>query len=231
MPFSARASSLSLLLIPLMGAALVGCGVQGRLIGEPRTVDSLRTENAILVQRNEDLADSLRFYDGINSGQYYREVRTLRDRLARLAYEVSVLRDGGLTVATLQADALFEPASATLRPHGVERLAEVAAHIKETYPDRRLRIEGHADNIPLGESLHEKYPSNWELSAARASTVARHLIDEHEMAPERFAVVGFGSTRPTATNDTAAGRWLNRRVRIAVLPTPNEFGRALGLSW
>ena len=230
MPPSVRTSLLFVLLAPF-AILLTGCTAQQQLTEAQQTVDSLRTENAILRHRNADLADSLRFYDDIESGQYYREMRTLRDRLARLAYEVSLLRDGGITVATLQADAVFEPASARLRSHGVERLAEVAAHIQQTYPDRRLRIEGHADNIPLGESLQEKYPSNWELSAARAATVARHLIDEHEVTPDRFVVLGFGSTRPVASNDTAAGRWLNRRVRIAVLPEPHGYGRPLDISW
>lgn len=217
-------------LLPLLGL-LVGCASPRQLADAEHTIDALRTENAILEQRNADLADSLRFYDDIDSGQYYRDLRTLNDQLARLAYEVSLLRDGGITVATLQADVLFEPATATLREHGVERLAEIAAHIRTAYPDRHIRIEGHADNVPLGPSLQEKYPTNWELSAARAATVARHLIDEHEMAPDRFAVIGYGETRPVASNDSAAGRWLNRRVRIAVLPEPHDYGRPIDIAW
>ena len=221
-------SLLLLVIAPLLG----GCAAQRELIDQQnRTIDSLRTENAILEERVATLNDSIQFYDDIESGAYYRQMRTLRDRLTRLAYEVSLLRDRGITVATLQADALFEPASAMLRAHGVERLAEIAQHLKETYPDRQIRVEGHADNVPLGPSLQEKYPSNWELSAARAAAVTRHLIDEHGAAPDRFAVMGFGSTQPVADNDTAAGRWLNRRVRIAVLPEPSRADRPIDLSW
>lgn len=221
------------LLLPLLllFGFLSGCGPARQLTGAQETIDALRTENAILEQRNADLADSLQFYDDLDSGQYYREMRTLRDQMARLAYEVSLLRDGGITVATLQADVLFEPATATLRDHGIERLAEIATHLQEAYPDRRLRIEGHADNVPLGESMQERYPTNWELSTARAAAVARHLIDTHEMPSDRFAVVGYSATRPVASNDSAAGRWLNRRVRIAVLPEPHEYGRPLDIAW
>jgi chemotaxis protein MotB len=61
--------------------------------------------------------------------------------------------------------------------------------------------------------------------------VARHLIDTHEIDPDRFGVLGLGSTRPVADNDTAAGRWLNRRVRIAVLPEPSNADRPTELSW
>lgn len=231
MSLSARTAPPALLLLTLLSAVLSGCAVQRHLTGTEQTVDSLRTENAVLKQRAADLADSLQFYDDIASGQYDREMRTLHDRLARMAYEASILRDGGTTVATLQADAIFEPASATLRLHGVERLAEIAEHIRTAYPDRTLRIEGYADNIPLGAGLRETYPSNWELSAARAAVVARHLIDEHELSEDRFAVVSYGSTRPVASNDSAAGRWLNRRVRIAVLPEPRTYDRPHDIAW
>jgi chemotaxis protein MotB len=220
------------LLFALLVPVLTGCTAQRELIDQQqRTIDSLQTENAILQDRTTVLTDSLQFYDDVESGAYYREMRTLRDRLTRLVYESSLLRDRGITVATLQADALFEPASAILRPHGIDQLAEIVKDLQSTYPERQIRIEGHADNVPLGPSLQEKYPSNWELSAARAAAVARHLIDTHEIDPDRFGVLGFGSTRPVADNDTAAGRWLNRRVRIAVLPEPSNADRPTELSW
>lgn len=79
-----------------------------------------------------------------------------------------------------------------------------------------IRIEGHSDPIPLGPSLRDRYPSNWELSAARASAVARALIDEYELSPGRVEVVAYGDAQPIATNDTAEGRKQNRRVRIAL---------------
>lgn len=220
------------LLLALLAPLLVGCAAQQELIAtQQRAIDSLRTEQAVLQDRVAALSDSLQFYDDIESGAYYRQLRTLRDRLTRLTYEVSLLRDRGITVATLQADALFEPASATLRAHGVDRLAEVAQHLRDAYPERQIRVEGHADNVPLGPSLQAKYPSNWELSSARAAAVARHLIDEHGTSPDRLAILGFGATEPVADNDTAAGRWLNRRVRIAVLPAPSRADRPAELSW
>lgn len=220
-----------LLALLLLAPFLNGCVTQRQFAEVQETVDSLRTENAILHQRATDLADSLQLYDDVASGQYDRDMRTLRDRLARLTYEVDLLRDGGITVATLQADVLFEPATATLRAYGIEQLDEIAEHLQQAYPDRSIRVEGHSDDVPLGTSLQEKYPSNWELSAARAAVVTRHLIDEHEMDADRFAVIGFGSTRPIASNDSAGGRWLNRRVRIAVLPEPHDYSGPFDISW
>lgn len=227
-----RPALCALLLTALLATALMGCTAQRELLTQQsRTIDSLRTENAILQERITALSDSLQFYDDIESGAYYRQRRTLQDRVTRLAYEVTLLRERGITVATLPADALFEPASATLRDTGTERLTEVGQDLIATYPDRQIRIEGHADNVPLGESLQDKYPSNWELSAARAAAVARHLMETHDLEPDRFGILGFGDTRPVADNDSAAGRWLNRRVRIAVLPEPSHADRPVDLSW
>ena len=208
----------------------MGCATQRELVDQQqRTLDSLRTENAILQDQVAALNDSLQFYDDIESGAYYRRLRTLRDRLTRLTYEVSLLRDG----ASPWAHSKPMPSSSQQVPRCARTAWSAWSRSPstcKTYPDRPIRVEGHADNVPFGPSLQEKYPSNWELSAARAAAVARHLIDEHEVDPDRFGILGFGSTRPVADNDTAAGRWLNRRVRIAVLPEPSNR-RPTELSW
>ncbi|MDX1429286.1 MAG: flagellar motor protein MotB [Rhodothermales bacterium] len=124
----------------------------------------------------------------------------------------------GETITVLLTDLYFESGSAALNRDGVERLARVADEIRSAYPNRRLRIEGHTDSNPIGSALKQTYPSNWELSAARAASVVRHFQWTHTMDPGRFEVVGFGHYAPVATNDTAEGRRENRRVRIAVLP-------------
>jgi chemotaxis protein MotB len=124
----------------------------------------------------------------------------------------------GETITVLLTDLYFESGSATLTPDGVARLAEVASTIRSRYPDRRIRVEGHTDSNPIGPSLKDTYPSNWELSSARAAAVVRHFQWTHGMIPEQFEVVGFGNYQPVGTNATADGRKRNRRVRIAVLP-------------
>ena len=221
-------------LLALVGLLLLGSGCASLNLsptetdGEP---ESLRAQNERLRTEIRLLRDSLQTADDVATGRFYRDLRVLHNRIDRLTYELSLLREGGQTFASISADELFQPASATLSNAGKARLDELGARLMETYPERRLRIEGHADDTPLSAEMQEQFPSNWELSAARASAVARYLIDTLELPPERFVIVGFGATEPIASNDTASGRRQNRRVRIAVLPTPRDFSRPLDTSW
>jgi len=222
-------------------ALLFGSGLAVLLLGGCATaqfggnsssrLDSLRAENATLRAQLRRAEDSLDFREDVQTGQYYRDLRVLNDRLNRLTYEVRTLRDGGQTVRVLSADALFEPATATLTSAGAEQLQTVIARLQAAYPRRTIRVEGHASDTPLGEELQKQFASNWELSAARATTVVRHLISESGLDPTQFIAVSYGATDPVASNETARGRRRNRRVRIAVLPSPRDYSRPFETAW
>ncbi len=181
-------------------------------------LDSMYAENRQLLGRIEALRDSLQFYDDIDSGQYYRDRRMLELEIDRLEYELAVCSDGGEIMQTLLVESLFAPASANLLDAGLGVLAGVADSLMALPSGYRFRVAGHADDTPIGGSLQERYPSNWELSAARAAAVVRHLTETYELDADRFEVVSFGTTRPVATNATAAGRSQNRRIEIVVVP-------------
>jgi chemotaxis protein MotB len=215
----------------LAGLLCSGCASLVPTPSEPTLADSLRAENAALRAQNEQLRDSLAFADDVRSGRYYRTVRTLNDQVTRLSYELVQRRDGGQTVAVHQTRDLFEPASARLTERGRQRLGAVAAQLRTTYPERAIRVEGHTDDVPVGPDLAERYPSNWELSGARATAVVRTLVEMTTLAADQFVAVAYGSTRPIATNDTERGRRRNRRVRIAVLPVPRDVIRPFETSW
>lgn len=212
-----------LLCLLLLAAPLVaGCGSQKTIVTEQRVlIDSLYTAERALRVELYALQDSIRFYDEIDSGYYYRRQRQLEDHINRLEFLVAARADTLCApdpVATLLSDELFEPASATLSDDGKTRLADLAALLDTTYAQHHFRIEGHADNVPLGASLQKQYPSNWELSAARAAAVVRYLAEAHALDPARFEVAALGSTRPVAPNATAEGRRRNRRIRIFATP-------------
>lgn len=106
----------------------------------------------------------------------------------------------------------FHPGSAQLRPESLKAIKAVAERIKPLAKTHLIQIEGHTDNQPISG----KFPSNWELSTARASTVVRALIGIHGFPNDHLAAVGYADSRPIAENKTPAGREKNRRIDIVI---------------
>lgn len=105
---------------------------------------------------------------------------------------------------------LFKSGDAYLKPVGKTFLDKVAMRLKAIH-NFRVHVEGHTDNQPMYSGT---YPSNWELSSARAGSVVRYFISSHSLTPSSLVVVGYGSTQPIGNNSTAEGRSKNRRVDI-----------------
>ncbi len=112
----------------------------------------------------------------------------------------------------IKEDILFDSGSTEIKPAVWELLDLIAALVKDL--PNLISIEGHTDAAPIHTAA---FPSNWELSATRATTLVRYFINQHHLAPERFAAIGFGGERPLASNDTPEGRSTNRRVDIVIL--------------
>ena len=160
--------------------------------------------------------------------------RDILDVMAPLVRQgqVSVIEtDRGVTIE-INDSVLFAAGQAQLSSAAVQAMRSVAAVIAATeFP---VTIEGHTDNIPISTP---QFPSNWELSAVRATTVLRLFVDSG-VAPSRLTAIGYGDQRPTAENFTAEGRARNRRVAIQIeaalpaqsaaalaVPTPARPGR------
>ena len=111
----------------------------------------------------------------------------------------------------VRTDILFQSGDATLPNRAIPALDALAETLIK-YPNP-VRVEGHTDNRPISNRF---YPSNWELSAARAASVV-HRFANAGVGPDRLSVIGFGENRPLKPNDTAAGRDANRRVVIVIL--------------
>ncbi|HOX26431.1 MAG TPA: OmpA family protein [Candidatus Krumholzibacteria bacterium] len=131
---------------------------------------------------------------------------TLLDRGVSGDVQVEVLGDGILF--RLEAPVLFAAGRADLQPASHDVLESLAGFLQK-FPGE-IRIEGHSDNVPI---LTDRFPSNWELSAARAGAVARYF-QGYGLQPTRLAATGYGEHRPLAGNDDAEGRARNRRVEI-----------------
>ncbi|MNX74372.1 Motility protein B [compost metagenome] len=131
---------------------------------------------------------------------------------AGLAEELeTTLTPEGLVVSISNAG-FFMSGDAGLRPKAVPTLDRIARMLKTS--GHTLRIEGHTDNTPISTA---RYPSNWELSAVRATNLVRFLIERHSYDPRRLSAAGYGEYYPKVPNDTEAHRAQNRRVDIVVL--------------
>jgi chemotaxis protein MotB len=137
----------------------------------------------------------------------------------------SQLRGTGVTVGirgneiviSLPSGRLFAPGQHTLRPEAKRALNKVSSAVKAQLPGATVRVEGHTDNQPI-KKQKDRFQSNWELSAARASSVLHYLVDKCHMDPKRVYMAGRGEYHPVANNSTPSGRQKNRRVELVILP-------------
>jgi len=112
---------------------------------------------------------------------------------------------------------LFDSGKANIKESAVSILNKIAPEVKESH--RHVRIEGHTDNLPIKT---QSFPSNWELSTARAVNVVKFMIENHNFSPYILSAAGYGEYRPVAPNDSAKHRALNRRVDIIILKSAQE---------
>jgi len=142
-----------------------------------------------------------------------------------LAEKVAVnFRTEGIAI-TLSNALLFPSGGVELGPESLATLAEIADLIRPM--PNEIRIEAHTDNLPTNSPL---YPTNWELSAARAARVARYLTEEANIEANRVAVLGYGEYRPLFPNDTREHRLLNRRADIVILYPSEKLAPTLDMS-
>jgi len=122
-----------------------------------------------------------------------------------------ILEKRGLVIR-ISEHLFFDSGDASIRSDFIPLLNILARALEKT--PNHIRIEGHTDNVPINNS---KYPSNWELSTARATTIVRHLLGHFDFGPERLSATGYAEFRPVDSNRTAEGRLQNRRVDFIIL--------------
>ncbi len=111
---------------------------------------------------------------------------------------------------------LFDSGSAEVKKEGKNVLDRVAEILKKV-ADRQIRIEGHTDDVPIGSRIAKKYPTNWELSNARATNVVKYL-HEKGIDPKLLSPGGYAEYRPVVSNETEEGKAKNRRIEIVLIP-------------
>ena len=210
-------------------------------------VSPLQSQLKEIRQENEELGfrvEELEQQNALLSTQLEQKVQELSDdkneemNQLKLTYEdlIGELKDqieaGEITITQL-ADQLrvkivdriiFPSGEAELSEKGMKVLAQVGGILRQT-KEKRIKVEGHTDNVPIHPNLRGQFDSNWELSVARATNVVRFLVEEVGLNAGIIEASGFGEHRPTATNKTRRGRAKNRRIEIRLLPQNEDVVR------
>ena len=191
--------------------------------------DSLNAKNAALAAQAADLQKKAADLDAARAAAEAEKAaevdkvkKSYEDLAAGLkseiaAGEIKITQLKGKLTVNLVDRILFDSGKAEVKDDGRKVLDKVGG-ILNTVQDKNIRIEGHTDNKPITGELQSKYASNWELSTARATAVARYLQDKAKVDPSRLVAAGFGEYHPVAPNDTAESRALNRRIEIVLVP-------------
>ena len=185
-------------------------------------IADLRKQNKDLKQENESLRAKAQALE-VEKTEEILGVKTMYEDLVQDME--SEIKKGKITITQLKGklkvnmvdEILFDSGRATIKPQGVkvlERVGKVLLNVK----DQIIRIEGHTDNVPIGAGLATKYPTNWELSVARATAVTRYLQEKIGVNPSLISATGYGPYRPIASNETEQGRTRNRRIEIVLVP-------------
>ena len=154
-------------------------------------------------------------HEGTNTSKNYRMTGLINDasfKSLEANFNIQVTRTEQGIRLSFADQILFDFGKADIRPAGHALLNHVAGAIQKV-PDA-VRVEGHTDNIPISTA---RFPSNWELSVARAVNVVKYFVEFGHIAPSRLSAVGYGESRPLVDNDTPANRMKNRRVEILLL--------------
>ena len=144
---------------------------------------------------------------------YDELLQELQDDIS--AGDVGVSTAGDDLTISMGNKVLFASGASELQPRGVRILAQVAKILKKVN-DHIVKVEGHTDNVPISGPLKARFPTNWDLSAARSAAVVR-CLDQQGVDPKKLMVVAFGQNKPVKPNSTPAGRQENRRVEISLV--------------
>lgn len=173
-----------------------------------------REARAQMEQEREELVRELNKLQA-ESRERQRLYDEMTDRFQSLisAGQLDVSLHNGRLIINMPQDILFRSGSAEIGREGQDALTQVASVLRD-FTDRQFQVEGHSDNVPISTRT---FPSNWELSAARALAVV-HILQRGGVAPTSLSAAGYGEHHPVASNDTRESREKNRRIEIVILP-------------
>jgi chemotaxis protein MotB len=177
------------------------------LLREKEALQSRTSELSRKAEKAEQLEKATQTYQDlqkklekeIQEGQV--QLREMKDRLTM----------------TMVDKIIFPSGSAEISKEGKKVLDKVVSILKDIH-DKRIQVEGHTDNVPIVSVLKKRFPTNWELSTARATEVVRYLQESGGINPQLLSATGYSEYQPVAPNDDEEGKHKNRRIEIVLLP-------------
>ena len=148
----------------------------------------------------------------IEQVEQLEELKVLFNEIIAKNENIKYLQDGRGLVLRLNNSILFDAGSADIKKDAIVTIDEIIDTIAKI--DNNIIVEGHTDSTPI---KNDKFPSNWELSTARATNIIAYMIKTKKIEPKRLSAVGYGEYMPVADNTSNEGRLLNRRVDIIIL--------------
>jgi len=192
--------------------------IQGPAASLQARVSELESARAALERASGDLQQQVAARD-----KELAELRATQQELLEgmqkeiAARQIQVERVRDQLRVELVEEVLFDSGEAVIKPAGLEVLKRVGLILKKA-ENRNIDVVGHTDNVPIGTQLAKRFPTNWELSTARATNVARFLQDTVQIDPTLLSATGRSEYQPRVPNDTAEGRRKNRRIEILLGP-------------
>ncbi len=195
---------------------------EGNLSKHQQQLSDLQQTNEQLLTTVEELNYSLE-KEKIAKEARLAKIKNTYDQLVG-ALESEIKR-GELTISNLEGQLsvnllnqiLFDSGETAIKKEG-KKVLKSLGDVLGKFPDKALQIAGHTDNVQISASLKETYPSNWELSTARATSVVHFLQQQVGLPGERMIAAGYSEYRPIASNDTIEGKAENRRIQILLVP-------------
>ncbi|MEK7858564.1 MAG: OmpA family protein [Elusimicrobiota bacterium] len=180
---------------------------EARKAREQDLIKAQEDRKALEQAKASELAQVKQSYESLTQG--------LKSEIS--AGEITITQLKGKLTVNMVDRILFDSGLAEVRPEGTKVLERIGT-ILNGVKDKDIRIEGHTDNVPIRGDLKAKYPSNWELSTARATAVARYFQDKAKVEASKLVATGYAEFRPVSPNDTPEHRALNRRIEIVLVP-------------
>jgi chemotaxis protein MotB len=215
-----------------------GCVSTGKYDLKAKEVDSLAAQKSSLEEQVKKLTDDTEALkkekDSLQAKvselspkaqkaeQLEKATQTYQDLTKKLEKEIQqgqiqITEMKNRLTMTMVDKIIFPSGSAEISKEGKEVLDKVIAILKEV-KDKRIQVEGHTDNVRIVSVLKKRFPTNWELSTARATEVVRYLQETGGIDPNLLSATGYSEYQPVAPNDTDEGKHKNRRIEIVLLP-------------